>query len=164
MSKPGQTAFYDPQTFDSRSSVGYLLKTAHAQMHACADRIFADHDVSFVQWIALLKLREGHALTASDLCRAMFHDNGAVTRMLDYLESRGYVERQRSQQDRRVVELRLTEAGGRKLDELMPQVVDGLNEVFNAAGFSMAEFNELSRLLSKLLTRLQVYAAGEGNS
>ncbi|MFT4046017.1 MAG: MarR family transcriptional regulator [Solimonas sp.] len=158
------TSFYDPRTFDSRGSLGYLLKTAHAQMHAYADRIFAGHDVSFVQWIALLKLREGHMLTASDLCRAMCHDNGAVTRMLDYLESRGYVERQRSQQDRRVVELRLTDAGGRKLDELLPMVVDGLNAVINQAGFSTAEFNELSRLLNKLLTGMQSFpAAAEGN-
>ncbi|WP_245586228.1 MarR family winged helix-turn-helix transcriptional regulator [Solimonas soli] len=155
--------FYDPLSFNSRSSLGYLLKMTHAQMHACAERIFAEHDINFVQWIALLKLHEGDALTASDLCRAMCHDNGAVTRMLDHLEQRGYVERQRSQQDRRVVELKLTANGKRKMDELLPQVVAGLNEVLNAAGFSRDEFNELARLLNKLLLSMQALngAAGE---
>src|SRR3546814_2219137 len=90
---------------------------SHAQMHCCADAIFAPHDISFVQWIAMLRLREGQALTASDLCRAMRHDNGALTRILDQLEERGFLIRNRSQQDRRVVELELTEAGNRKLDE-----------------------------------------------
>lgn len=153
------TMFYDPAGFTSRTSLGYLLKMAHAQMHSCAERIFAQHDISFVQWIALLKLREGQALTASDLCRSMCHDNGAVTRMLDHLEERGYVERRRSRQDRRVVELRLTEAGEHKLDELLPQVVARLNDVLNASGFSEAEFAELTHLLNKLLTGLQAHNA-----
>ena len=158
------TTFYDPRGFDSRSSLGYLLKMTHAQMHASADRIFAEHDINFVQWIALLKLHEGQAVTASDLCRTMCHDNGAVTRMLDYLEQRGYVERQRSQQDRRVVELRLTDSGKHKLDELMPKVVGGLNDALNAAGFGRDEFNELTRLLNKLLVGMQTFnaAAGDG--
>ncbi|MGH8446102.1 MAG: MarR family winged helix-turn-helix transcriptional regulator [Solimonas sp.] len=158
------TKFYDAETFESRNSLGYLLKMAHAQMQAGGDRIFAGHDISFVQWIALLKLREGQALTASELCRAMCHDNGAVTRMLDHLEARGYVERERSQQDRRVVELRLMEAGERKLDEMLPAVVDSLNGVFNAADFSLTEFNELSRLLNKLLTSMQAFNAAAGET
>jgi len=158
------TTFYDPRSFDSRSSLGYLLKMTHAQMHAYADRIFANHDISFVQWIALLKLHEGRALTPSDLCRAMCHDNGAVSRLLDHLEARGYVERQRSQQDRRVVELKLTASGRAKLDELLPQVVAGLNDVLGAAGFSRDEFDQLTRLLNRLLLSLQTLNGSAGGN
>ncbi len=147
------TRHYDSGSFSSRDSIGYRLKMAHLLMHDRAEAIFAAHDVSFVQWITMLKLREGEALTASDLCRAMHHDNGALTRMLDQLEERGYVERHRSQQDRRVVELELTAAGHCKLDELLPLIVDQLNHVLG--GFSAAEFAELMRLLDKLMTSLQ---------
>src|SRR6188768_1642168 len=106
---------YDPETFSSKSSLGYLLKINHSLMHDCADSIFAAHDISFVQWIALKKLNDGSALTASDLCREMRHDNGALTRLLDQLEERGYLDRQRSEEDRRVVRLELTAAGRRKV-------------------------------------------------
>lgn len=152
------TKHYDPRTFNSRASIGYLLKMTHALMHDRADEIFAPHDMSFVQWIAMLKLREGQALTASDLCRAMRHDNGALTRILDQLEERGFVARNRSQQDRRVVELELTAAGERKLDALLPELVNQLNAVLG--DFSKAEFAELTRLLNKLMVNLQADAAG----
>lgn len=155
------TKHYDPKTFNSQRSIGYLLKMSHAQMHDCAEAVLAPHGVSFVQWIAMLKLREGHALTASDLCRAMRHDNGALTRIIDQLEERGYVVRKRSREDRRVVELELTAAGSRKLDELMPPLIAQLNEVLGV--FSKAEFAELVRLLDKLLETLRAQSrAGEG--
>lgn len=153
---------YDVKTFHSTNSVGYLLKVSHAQMLARAEAIFAPNGISFVQWMALLKLSEGQAQTASDLCRAMCHDNGAVTRMLDQLEERGYVTRQRSVQDRRVVELALTAAGEQQVAALKPQFVEALNGLMD--GFSKAEFAELTRLLNKLLLALQTkgLAGAEG--
>jgi len=148
---------YDPHNFNSQNSLGYLLKINHSLMHECGERVFAEHDISFVQWIALRKLNEGSALTASELCRKMCHDNGAVTRLLDHLEARGYVERQRNREDRRVVDLQITEAGKLKLEELTPPVVENLNCVLET--FSAKEFAELTRLLDKLKTRLQQYSA-----
>jgi DNA-binding HxlR family transcriptional regulator len=43
--------------------------------------------------------------------RGLGIDAGAITRMLDRLEAKGLVERVRSETDRRVVHVRLTEAG-----------------------------------------------------
>lgn len=139
---------YDPKTFTARGSLGYQLKMAHMQMHDCADAVLAVHELSFVQWVTLMKLREDSALTASDLCREMRHDPGALTRVLDQLEQRGFIARERSQQDRRVVELHLSDAGRAKLEEVVPAVVERLNTAL--CGFSKAEFNELTRLLDKL--------------
>lgn len=151
------TRHYDPKTFQSRSSIGYLLKMAHMQMLDSVTTVFAPHDISFIQWLVMLKLREGHASTASDLCRAMRHDNGALTRVIDQLEERRYLARTRSQEDRRVVELELTVDGNHKLDELMPKLVDKLNVILG--DFSESEFAELKRLLNKLMTRLQANTA-----
>ncbi len=153
------TAHYDPDTFRSTTGLGYLLKLSHTLMHEHADAVFAGHDVSFVQWIAMLKLREGVVKTASEICRAMCHDNGAITRMLDQLEQRGYIERHRSRQDRRVVELQLTTAGEQKVDELKPQLIALLNRALSS--FDATEFAELVRLLNKLIGVLQSAAPGE---
>lgn len=141
---------YDPFNFSPKNSLGYLLKTNHQLMHECADRVFANHDITFMQWLALVKLKEGHAETASDLCRTLSHDNGAITRMVDQLENRGFVERERSQQDRRVVKLLITEAGRAKLADLTPPFIMSLNEALSP--FSAEEFAELNRLLGKLKT------------
>ena len=144
---------YDAKTFNAGRSLGYLLKMSHSLIHDAQAAAFAGHDLSFVQWLILLKLREGVAVTASDLCRQMRHDNGALTRLLDQLEERGFVERQRSDEDRRVVKLELTTAGRRKVAELLPLAVDGLNNAVST--FSKTEFADLVRLLSKLVDNLK---------
>lgn len=144
---------YDIKSFSSGTSLGYLTKLAHTLMHERATAAFAAHDINFMQWIVLTKLREGSALTASDLCRAMRHDTGAFTRVLDQLEERGYLERERSRADRRVIELRLTPAGRKRSLELTPFVVDLLNEALS--NFSKAEFQELMRLMNKLVEGLK---------
>jgi DNA-binding MarR family transcriptional regulator len=146
------TKHYDARTFSSAESVGYLLKLGHALMHDAATAAFEGHDLSFIQWIVLLKMREG-VNTASELCQIMWHDTGALTRLLDQLEERGYVERQRSTADRRVVQLQLTAAGRRKTTELTPLVVDRLNTALG--GFSKTEFEQFMRLLKKLIASLR---------
>jgi|HigsolmetaAR201D_1030396.scaffolds.fasta_scaffold00591_10 DNA-binding MarR family transcriptional regulator len=144
---------YDASKFSSSESLGYLAKLVHTLMHERAAAAFANHDINFTQWIILTKLREGSAVTAGDLCRAMRHDTGALTRVLDQLEELDYVERVRSQTDRRVVELHLTPAGRKRSQEFVPLVVDLLNEAL--ADFSKTEFQELKRLLKKLIHGLQ---------
>ena len=148
---------YDARTFTCNASIGYLLKLAHLLMHDGATAAFAAHDLSFVQWLTLMKLRDGKAATASDLCKSMHYDNGAVTRLLDQLEGRELLRRERSKADRRVILLKLTRAGEKKLTELIPVVVDALNAALS--DFSKVEFTELSRLLNKLIASLQTRAA-----
>jgi DNA-binding MarR family transcriptional regulator len=151
---------YDARTFSSATSIGYLIKLAHLLMLDRATAAFAEHDLSFAQWVVLIRLKEGQEVTASDLCRALRHDTGALTRMIDQLQERGYVARERSREDRRVIHLQLTAAGAKKAAELTPLIVDRLNCAL--ADFSKDEFDELSRLLNKLLATLKADAsAGE---
>ncbi len=146
---------FDVKNFQTARSLGYLLKMSHSLMHDAGAAALAGHDLSFVQWLVLIKLREGAALTASDLCRQMRYDNGALTRLLDQLETRGFIERKRSEADRRVVNLELTADGRRIVAELLPLIVDALNDILG--DFSKAEFAELVRLLNKLMDNLKAY-------
>jgi DNA-binding MarR family transcriptional regulator len=76
-------------------------------------------------------------------------DTGLMTRMLDKLEGKGLLGRERSVEDRRVVNLRLT-AKGREVADRIPDIAP---EVLNArlGKFSKAEFDEFRRLLGKFL-------------
>jgi DNA-binding MarR family transcriptional regulator len=71
--------------------------------------------------------------------------------MLDKLESKGLLGRQRNENDRRVVDLKLTDSG-RQMAELLPDIVP---DVMNARlrDFSEQEFNEFRRLLIKFVGR-----------
>lgn len=74
---------------------------------------FARHDIESWMYDVLATLYRGgppHELTAGTLQRRTMITTGAMTNRIDRLESRGFVERARTD-DRRVVLVRLTDAG-----------------------------------------------------
>jgi len=151
---------YRHETFSTGDNLGYLLKMSHNLLHDYAETIFRDEDISFMQWLMLRKLQERIARTCSDLSRQLRHDTGALTRTVDQLQERGYVVRERSEEDRRVVELHLTDKGRAKLIELNPRVIALFNDTLDE--FSDEEFAELNRLLKKLKSRLTDLCANQG--
>jgi DNA-binding MarR family transcriptional regulator len=143
---------YKPEMYRARGSVGYLIKRAHSRLVDHLEAVVTPSDLNFTQWVVLMYLRDGLALNASDLCTQLRYDSGALTRVIDQLESRGLVQRERSREDRRAVELRLTEAGADIVNKLVPKVVDRLN--YALRDFSRAEAAQLNRLLGKLIASL----------
>lgn len=79
----------------------------------------------------------------------MCYDPGAMTRMLDRLERKGFLQRTRVPGDRRTVQLELTASG----KALRPKIAAALARVLNRllTGFSKSEV----QLLQDLLNRMQ---------
>jgi DNA-binding MarR family transcriptional regulator len=153
MSEP----YYDSATYAVRNSVGYLIKRAHSLCLDALEPGLASLDLTYVQFGVLMAVRDEIALTPRDLCWTLRHDSGAMTRVLDQLETRGLIERRRSAEDRRAVDVQLTAAGLAKVEEVVPLVVDRLNGAL--AEFTHAEVEELLRLLIKLVGHMQREAA-----
>ncbi|SEI66743.1 MarR family winged helix-turn-helix transcriptional regulator [Paraburkholderia diazotrophica] len=97
----------------------------------------------------LLSLMRGIDTTPAMLSRHLGIDTGLMTRMLDKLEALRMLTRSRSIDDRRVVNLELTDAGR----EVALRIAGIAPEVLNArlGRFTTAEFEELRRLLRKFL-------------
>jgi DNA-binding MarR family transcriptional regulator len=144
---------YHPRTYLARDSVGYLIRRLYTLLLARFEGALAQADFTLTQWIVLIQLRDGIARTASDLASDLDHDSGAITRVLDQLEQRSFLQRRRSSRDRRVVELELTPAGKAIAEELLPLVVDQTNAAL--APLSRAEFLQLRGLLVRLLDHAQ---------
>ena len=144
--------FYDVATYAARDSVGYLIRRLTTIITSRLETAFAGQQFTLTQWSVLMHLRDGLASTASDLCGAFQHDSGALTRVLDQLEARGLIERERSLQDRRVVKLALTPAGHGAIAALLPTVVEHMNEAL--APLSQAEFEQFRGTLMKVLDHL----------
>ena len=79
----------------------------------------------------------GRLLPLADIARLACHDTGAVTRVLDRLESKGLIQRVRSESDRRVVNLQLTTEGGWQVVTLTlaasPRFADAFLAAFGTA-------------------------------
>ncbi|NKZ39881.1 MULTISPECIES: MarR family transcriptional regulator [Oleiagrimonas] len=68
-------------------------------------------DLRFTQFLALKRLALDGPMCAGELARAVDHDAGAMTRVIDQLETKGYVRRQPHEQDRRSMRIAVTDAG-----------------------------------------------------
>jgi DNA-binding MarR family transcriptional regulator len=147
--------YYQVSTYRTQFSIGYLVKRAHSMMLDVMEPLFEDHGFSFIQYVILVLLRDGIAVNPKDICIQYRHDSGALTRVIDQLAERGLLERIRRNRDRRKVELKLTPAGRKVIDSLIPLVVDKLNEALT--DFTKGEVQELLRLLIKLNTTLQAH-------
>ena len=130
-------------------SVGQLMSRARASLLAGLDAELERFGLNSTQFIVLKHLGEGAARTAADLCRLNRYDTGAMTRILDRLEEKGLVRRERGREDRRVVFLRLAPAGRALLPRLMT-VGTRVLEV-HLAGFSLDELEALKRYLQRMI-------------
>jgi DNA-binding MarR family transcriptional regulator len=142
--------FYRAGHYGMPNSVGYLIKRTVGLVQPRMEALFADQELTYSQWTVLMVLREHGGSTAADIARDICHDPGSLTRIIDELESRALVSRQRSGADRRQVVLSLTPKGLALLESLIPRVVEFWNGLLD--GFSQTEVKSLIRLLTRLLT------------
>jgi DNA-binding MarR family transcriptional regulator len=84
-----------------------------------------------------------------DLCRHLSLDSGSMTRMLDRLEQKNFLVRQRSEADRRQVQLVLTKEGLKLADRLPHIGAEAMNQL--AVAITAEELEALESILKKIL-------------
>lgn len=146
-------AFYSDANFFPDQSIGYLVRVCHQLGSANFDAVFAAEGLTHVQWSALASIYFRRGETCAALARDLAHDKGAMTRMIDALEAKGWVERQRDRGDRRLNNLSLTPAGV----AVAQRCREGLIDCWNAwlAGWDDAEVATLVAQLQKLRGSLE---------
>jgi DNA-binding MarR family transcriptional regulator len=160
--QPVARQHYSPETFHLQDSIGYLVKRTQNLMRDRIEHVFASQGITFQHWIVLMHVRDGLAITVASLCEELRHDSGAMTRLIDQLEERGFIERQRQSEDRRVVNLALTPAGRKMVESLVPLTVDALN--WTLEGFTKSDVQQLKSLLRRVMTRLGEINAEEAEA
>ena len=148
--------YYNAENYECRKSVGYLLRHSSKLITSKIESLFVYEDISFVQYVILMNLRDGLAKTSAELCQSICHDSGALTRIIDQMEKRKFLKRIRSKQDRRIITLKLTKTGKEIAESFLPRVVQLYNSLLS--GFTHQEADTLINLLTRLTDKLS-----EGN-
>ena len=100
--------------FDSVEQAAYLnLWRTYDLLKAFEDRLFGEHDLSAQQYNTLRLLKAVHPLRVPtrELGNRLVSRAPDMTRLLDRLEARGLIDRERLPENRRVVEIGITTAG-----------------------------------------------------
>jgi MarR family 2-MHQ and catechol resistance regulon transcriptional repressor len=124
------------------------LARAYATFSRAVATKVADYDLTVPQFGVLEALYHLGPLSLGELADKLLVTGGNVTYVMDRLEEHGWVRRERSGEDRRVVKAKLTPQGRALIAEVFPghaAFIQGL-----AAHLSAAEQDELRRLLKQL--------------
>lgn len=136
-------------------TLGLLFRQVRDAMWARMEQELAltGHALNFSQFITLreLALNPG-VVSVSDLARVAHLHPGAMTRLLDKLETRGLIERSTDPADRRALHINLTAAG----QTMWSEIHDCGQRVHSAAlhGLTDIEQAQLMRLLNQVRDNL----------
>ncbi len=130
------------------ASLTCTVRRVHKLMVKRVRARFPESEGGFEEWMALRLFADGLIETAGDLAREFGIATGATTRLIDSLERRGFVERDRKDGDRRVVLLRLTDLGRAHFGSKLPDLRACWDEAL--AGWPSSEVDQLVTLLAKL--------------
>lgn len=134
---------------DAHRAVGRLIKQVFASLVRGVDQRMQPLELTAMQWEPLLIVSLGRADTVAALARESQVNCSAMTRMLDRLEEKQLIKRERSEEDRRVVHLKLTPKGMAAGGEILPLINTEL--AHHLRGFSGQEVATLVSLLGRML-------------
>jgi len=99
-------------------TVGHLVKLAYVAMRREMDASVRKAGITTTQWQALGVLYHKPGLTHSELVDHMGIEPPSVTSLVNGMERKGWIKRERSDLDARVKRLHLTQRGRRLIESL----------------------------------------------
>ncbi len=136
--------------FDSVEQAAYLnLWRTYDLLKAYEDRLFGAHDLSAQQYNTLRLLRAVHPgrVPTLELGNRLVSRAPDMTRLLDRLEARALIDRERLSENRRVVLIGITPAGADLLDSLADQVRECHEQ--QLGHMTPQELSSLNKLLNR---------------
>ena len=116
------------------------------------DKEVASLEVTAAQFAILRNVLKGSAQSACELCKSMDYDRGAMSRMIDRLETKRLIRRVALSHTRRSVALEVTDAGRAafpKMEACLDRVVDRLLK-----GVTKTQVLEAEKVLKRMLANV----------
>ena len=123
-------------------------------LYACAKEVVRKYkpfldaiDLTYTQYIAMMVMWEHQELSVKEIGEYLYLDSGTLTPVLKTLEKKGYVVRERSREDERIMIAKVTQKGM----ELREQAVKVPGQVGSCIDLTTEEAGQLYSLLYKIL-------------
>ena len=127
--------------------LGKSLANTFKALREGMDARMAEHGGSLATWLVLHHAVEAPDLSQSQLAARLAIEGPTLVRHLDKLEADGLLERRRDQNDRRVVRVRVTEAGREAEMNLLKVAATVNNELRDLLG---ADHTIVERALTQI--------------
>ncbi len=142
-------------TQEQFSKYSFLLDRTARRVKQYAQQKFklGDFDITVDQWLILKNLSENDLLSQTELAQMVFKDQPTLTRIIDILVKKGFVQRVPHPLDRRSFQLLLTNEGQSKVNELKPQIASIREKAWE--NLNKSDFEEFKRILNTIYNNLE---------
>lgn len=147
-----QQVFPSWQTVKAPRGIGYRIKLLSQLLTRQFQDTLEPYGLTPFHWVVLCCLWEQDGLATSDIGERLCQVGGTLTGVIDRMEDRGLVRRERDQRDRRIWRIWLTE-DGRKLEEVLPPLAMELCEKV-LQGLSNEDRQHFSQCLDVMIGNL----------
>ena len=135
--------------------IGKLLRRSHLAFSKIFRDRLKEHDVSFSEFVHLERLWYDDGLNQTELSRRVGIETASSTTVLDALEKRGYIRRERDTRDRRNVRVFLEPAGA-EIEAKLLECAAGINAIARE-GLSKADVAEFFRIMNVIAGNLEAH-------
>lgn len=111
-------------------------------------------DISVDQCLVLIILDKDPKISQNALANLIFKDNASITRMVELMVKKDFLNRTIHHEDRRKFNLEITEKGKKTLELINPIVQINRETALN--GLSLEEINFLDKTLNKIITNCKI--------
>lgn len=136
---------------DKNSVLSFLmLLRVSTDLSSAFDKLLMKHGLLQNRWLilAILIRDEDNSVSPSELSKALGISAATLSRLLEGLESDGFVKRTQNQIDRRAHEIALTAKGIKIVNKVMPEYLERVSEVFKQIPSS--QHQDLMKVLSAI--------------
>ncbi|MZR30010.1 MarR family winged helix-turn-helix transcriptional regulator [Sneathiella litorea] len=134
------------------NTLGTLVHEVAHLLRTHIDRRVEPYNLTRAKWLALGVLDRREGITQTELADYLELDKSTIGRLLDRLEERGFIRREKDPDDRRILRVFIAETAHPVLSEL-EQVADDVRQQA-LSGLSKAEQTQLLTLLGKVKANL----------
>jgi len=132
-------------------TVLYLLEQAIKEYRKVSQKNIAKivKDITVDQCLVLIILNKDTNISQNELATLIFKDNASITRMIELMVKKDYLNRTIHKEDRRKFNLQITEKGKKTIELLNPVIQINRETALN--GLSLEEIDLLDKTLNKII-------------
>lgn len=110
-------------------------------------------DITTEQWVIMDSLYAENGVSQNDLASGSFKNAPTVSRIIDLLVKKGFVERKRFENDRRRYRIFLTQKGKTAYETARPKVLELRKKGWE--GLSDEDYEDLTRILDRVFQNFE---------
>ena len=140
---------------DIHQVVFFLIEKTNkmAKQHSAIRFAERGMDITVDQWVLMKFIHEHPGCSQATIAENAFKDAASITRMLDLLAKKGFIDRHPIENNRRQFSIRLTEAGEDYVNEHIEFVQQLRDE--STTGLSNDEIDSLKSMLIRIQNNLK---------